>query len=139
MPANHSVPVAGRRGLAAAAVAASAAIAWAAVAFVPGKADANPYWAQQTGQSCATCHYGGREREGRGGLNPTGQRFLACGYHFQCGAPPPQYPPQPQYQQPYQPYQPQYQQPYQPQYQQPYQPYPAQPSEPYQQSPYPYR
>lgn len=105
--------------------------------IAPQPAAANPYWAQQTGQSCSTCHFGGRETEGRAGLNPTGQAFLACGYHFAgpgggCAGgatqgPQPQYSPAP-----YQPYQPQpYYQP--PGYQQPA------PPMPYQTSPYYYR
>lgn len=103
--------------------------------FASEQADANPYWAQQTGKPCAACHYGGRETEGRAGLNPTGQAFLNCGYHFPsafggCGgaaapAPAPQYQYAPSYQ-----YPPSYQYQYPPTYQQP----PA-----YQASPYYYR
>ena len=64
------------------AVAGAAAVAFTAVALAPRGAGANPYFAEQTRKPCSACHYGGREREGRGGLNPAGQRFLQCGYHF---------------------------------------------------------
>jgi hypothetical protein len=91
----------------------------------PFATSANPYFAQQTGQPCSTCHLPGQEVAGQAGLNPTGQSFKACGeqpscLHAQYQQPYSQQPYQPYPQQPYQPYpQPSYQQPYQ-QYSQPF-------------------
>lgn len=90
----------------------------AAVFGWPLASSANPYFAQQTGQPCSTCHLPGQEIAGQAGLNPTGQAFKACGEQPSCLSAP--YPQQQYGQQPYQQYpQPSYQQPYQ-QYPQPY-------------------
>lgn len=42
---------------------------------MPGGAFANPFYAQQTGEPCASCHLPGQENAGAQGLNPTGQAF----------------------------------------------------------------
>jgi hypothetical protein len=51
-------------------------------------ADANPFFARQTGQPCVACHQPGQEQRGASGLNSTGLAFKDCGETPGCfGAP----------------------------------------------------
>lgn len=58
------------------------------IAVAPHRAQANPYFAQQSGRDCAACHQPGREPEGAAGLNPAGLAFLdaykRCNYQIVC-------------------------------------------------------
>jgi len=87
-----------------------AVVALASAALLPQAVSANPFFAQQTGQNCGTCHLPGRENEGRNALSPAGQSFFqafnGCSSNIQCTmsnwspAPPPGYSapaPQPNY------------------------------------------
>lgn len=53
-----------------------------------GIAQANPFFAKQTGLGCSGCHHPGQEEAGVKGLNPAGLAFKNCGYKSGCGAPP---------------------------------------------------
>jgi hypothetical protein len=63
-------------------------LALAMIAVAPHRAEANPYFAQQSGRDCAACHQPGREPEGPAGLNPAGLAFLdaykRCNYQIVC-------------------------------------------------------
>lgn len=62
---------------------------------LPKMADANTFFANQTGLSCTGCHQPGQEERGPAGLNSAGLAFKSCGYKVGCGsaAPPPPAPP----------------------------------------------
>ena len=63
-------------------------LALAMVAGTPHRAEANPYFAQQSGRDCSACHQPGREPEGAAGLNPGGLAFFdaykRCNYQIVC-------------------------------------------------------
>jgi hypothetical protein len=67
---------------------AALALGWA-IAGVGSAVEANPFFAQQTGRSCADCHNPGQEQKGVQGLNATGQAFKNCGFKLGCAAPAP--------------------------------------------------
>lgn len=54
----------------------------------PRAASANPFFQQQTGLPCSSCHISGQENQGEQGLNPFGQAFKHCGFKLGCAAPP---------------------------------------------------
>jgi len=54
----------------------------------PG-ARATPFFTQQTGLRCVSCHNAGQEADGVAGLNAFGITFKQCGYHVGCAVPPP--------------------------------------------------
>jgi hypothetical protein len=58
------------------------------MASAPHRAEANPYFAQQSGKDCSACHQPGREPEGPAGLNPSGLAFFdaykRCNYQIVC-------------------------------------------------------
>ncbi|MBS0518220.1 MAG: hypothetical protein JSR90_05980 [Proteobacteria bacterium] len=49
-------------------------------------ADANTFFANQTGRPCSACHNPGQEEKGVQGLNAAGQAFKNCGFKFGCNA-----------------------------------------------------
>ncbi len=55
---------------------------------LPGIAEANPFFAKQSGLGCSGCHQPGQEEAGVKGLNPAGLAFKNCGYKTGCSAPP---------------------------------------------------
>ncbi|MBV8407981.1 MAG: hypothetical protein JOY64_10160 [Alphaproteobacteria bacterium] len=59
------------------------------IAAAGDTAEANPFFAQQTGRACADCHNPGQEQRGVQGLNATGLAFKDCGFKFGCTAPAP--------------------------------------------------
>ena len=65
-----------------------AGVSCAAALALPGIAEANPFFAKQTGQGCGTCHLPGQEEAGPKGLNPAGMAFKNCGYKTGCSAAP---------------------------------------------------
>lgn len=66
----------------------SALIVVFALVAAASVADANPFFARQTGQPCVACHQPGQEQRGASGLNSTGLAFKDCGETPGCfGAP----------------------------------------------------
>ena len=61
-----------------------------ALTTLPGIAEANIFFANQTGLSCTGCHQPGQEEKGPAGLNSGGLAFKSCGYKVGCvsAAPP---------------------------------------------------
>lgn len=57
-----------------------------ALATVPGIAEANTFFANQTGLSCTGCHQPGQEERGPAGLNAGGLAFKSCGYKVGCSS-----------------------------------------------------
>jgi hypothetical protein len=69
-------------------VAAAALGALVLVGATIGIAEANPFFASQTGKNCVDCHIPGQEQRGVQGLNGAGQAFKNCGFQANCAAKP---------------------------------------------------
>lgn len=65
-------------------VAAAALGALVLVGATFGIAEANPFFATQTGKACADCHLSGQEQRGVQGLNGAGLAFKNCGFQLNC-------------------------------------------------------